>query len=101
MENKEKKPKNMAPLSLARHGAVALLIFLTLTSAYSFLTEQNGTREEIALSALAADITSGKVVEIIARQDEIEAIYKDTKPSLLLAMHIWIRSPNLRCGCGV
>ena len=88
MENKEKKPKNMAPLSLARHGAVALLIFLTLTSAYSFLTEQNGTREEIALSALAADITSGKVVEIIARQDEIEAIYKDTKPD---APHIFAK----------
>ncbi|OHA27789.1 MAG: cell division protein FtsH [Candidatus Taylorbacteria bacterium RIFCSPHIGHO2_02_FULL_47_18] len=78
----------MAPLSLARHGAVALLIFLTLTSAYSFLTEQNGTREEIALSALAADITSGKVVEIIARQDEIEAIYKDTKPD---APHIFAK----------
>ena len=88
MENKEKKPKNKVPLSLARHGAVAFLIFLALTSAYSFLTEQNGTREEIALSALATDITSGKVVEIIARQDEIEAIYKDAKTD---APHIFAK----------
>ncbi|TSC83473.1 MAG: cell division protease FtsH [Parcubacteria group bacterium Gr01-1014_17] len=77
MENKEKNSKDKAPHSLLRQGAIALLIFLVLTSVYSFIAEQNGERKEIALSALAADITSGKVVEIIARQDEIEARYKD------------------------
>ena len=88
MENKEKKPKNKEPQSLMHHGVIALFIFLALTSAYSFFAEQNGSRKEIALSALAADITSGKVVEIIARQDEIEAIYKDAKPD---APHIFAK----------
>ncbi|MDP3661685.1 MAG: AAA family ATPase, partial [bacterium] len=77
MENKEKQPKDKAPQSLARQGAIALLIFLVLTSVYSFLAETKGTRKEIALSALAKDIIAGKITEITARGDEIEAHYKD------------------------
>lgn len=77
MENKEKQPKNKAPQSLARQGAIALLIFLALTSAYSFLADQSSGRKEIALSVLATDITTGKVTEITVIGDEIEARYKD------------------------
>ncbi len=77
MDTQEKKPKKSAPPSLARQGMFALLIFLLLTSAYSFFAEQNGARKEVALSALAADITSGKVVEIVAQGDELEAVYTE------------------------
>ncbi len=80
MENKEKQPKNKAPQSLLRQGVVALLIFLVLTSAYSFIAETNASRKEIALSALATDITAGKVAEIKVLGDEIEARYKDATP---------------------
>ncbi len=77
MDTKEKKPKKSPAPSLARQGMVALFIFLLLSTAYSFIAEGTASREEIALSALASDITAGKVSEIIARGDEIEAVYKD------------------------
>jgi cell division protease FtsH len=74
---KEQKPKKQRGSDFVRQTALALLIFLLLTSAYSYVAEQNSTRKEIALSALAADVTKGNIEELIVRGDEIEVRYKN------------------------
>jgi cell division protease FtsH len=67
-----KLPPSRGPLA---QGFMALVIFLILVSLYSFFSGIGEEREEISLSQLAQDVTSGSVEEIVVNGDVLTATY--------------------------
>lgn len=63
--------------SLLSQAALALVIFILLASAYSYLTSGAKKNDVISLSELSQGVTSGAITEIDVRGDEITAVYKD------------------------
>jgi len=55
--------------------AGTILIFLILLSIYSFIAENQKEKENVALSQLAADINTGKVVSVIVKGDILSLTY--------------------------
>ena len=54
-----------------------LLVFILLSSAYSYLSNRTGSVEAIPISQLATDIKSGAVVSIVVSGDSLNLEYKD------------------------
>ncbi len=73
-QGKSGGPSGRGPLS---QGALALVIFLILVSLYSFFSGGSSKAEEISLSTLARDVSSGAVSEIKVVGDTLTAIYKE------------------------
>src|SRR3989344_7190369 len=63
--------------SILSQAVLALIIFLILTSAYSFLTGFSDKTEEISLSELASEITLGNVSEVLITGDKLDVTYFD------------------------
>ena len=63
--------------SLLGQAFLALLIFLLLVSAYSLISDKSREIQEISLSALAQDISLGKVKSIIITGDKLDVTYLD------------------------
>ena len=83
---KEKKSfpymKNMKKLSSKKPSfwnnlSTALLMFLSLLLIYSLFFENKEEIEEISLSRLAEDISSGEVERVTVRGQGVEVFYKD------------------------
>lgn len=67
-------PSGRGPLS---QGILALLIFFSLVSIYSAISNPGKALEEISLSTLAEDIRGGKVTGIIVIGDKLDVTYQD------------------------
>lgn len=65
------------PGSFGRNLLLTLFIFLTLSSLYSFLTEQKSQVEAIPLSELASNIIAGTVEHIEVKNEELSIRYAD------------------------
>ncbi len=74
-EGNTKYPHNKGPL---RQGALAIMIFLIMVSAYSLLTGTSSKIEEISLSKLAIDMKAGLVSKIVVSGDKLEISYKES-----------------------
>jgi len=55
----------------------AVLIFLVISSAYTFITEQSAKKEEIALSQVAGDMKAGLVTTITVEGNDLTLTYAD------------------------
>ena len=62
---------------LLGQAALAFIIFFLLVSAYSFITDNSKSVEEVSISVLAQEITSGQVSSIIVTGDQLEITYLD------------------------
>ncbi len=74
--------KNMKNLSNKKPSfwnnlSTALLIFLSLLLIYSLFFEDKEEIEQISLSRLASDISSGEVERVTVRGQDVEIIYND------------------------
>jgi len=56
-----------------------ILIFLVLSSLYSYLADTKSKTSVIPISEIAADINAGKVTGIVVRGNELIASYKDSE----------------------
>jgi|GEM_PF-119102 len=80
-KNSKKAPKG--PLSPSKKPSfwnnltTALLIFLTVILAYSIIIDHREEIEEVSLSQLARDVSSGEVERIIIRGHDVEVFYAD------------------------
>ncbi len=72
-------PSGQNPLG---QGLLAIIIFLLLVSSYSFIASNVDKSEEIAISELAGDISSGQVESIAVKGDDLEITYLDGSKKL-------------------
>jgi hypothetical protein len=56
---------------------LALVIFLILVTAYSFLSSFSKTAEEVSLSQIATEINAGNISEIKVNGDSLKVTYKN------------------------
>ena len=63
--------------ALLRQALLALIIFLSLVSIYSFASDSSRSTEEISLSTLAEEISLGNVTSITVIGDKLEISYLD------------------------
>ncbi len=73
----KKPPQGRA--SFTGNLLTTLLVFLLLTSAYSFFADRTPASSEISLSEVAADISSGAVSAITVAGDTLEITYAKDK----------------------
>ncbi len=78
------KRKGKGPRGLIPGGAgftsnliSAVLVFLILMTGYSYFTENNKQKEEIALSQVAADVRAGLITSIGVSGNDLELTYTD------------------------
>ena len=64
---------------LLRQAFLALIIFFSLVSIYSFVRDSSRDVEEISLSALAQEISLGNVSSITIIGDKLEIIFRDSE----------------------
>lgn len=81
-ENKQHKPvPPKIPIKKPESGwsgfLTTIFIFLVIITAYTFLSSDRNEFEEISLSQLASDITSGKVGELVVQGENLEIVYTD------------------------
>ena len=62
---------------LLSQGFLALIIFLSLVSLYSAISDKSVALEEVSISTLAQDITEGEVSDITVVGDKLEVTYVD------------------------
>ena len=74
----EKKGKSGKP-KIGSQMVVALLIFMLLTAAYTFLSGSQKDTTEISISELAADVSAGTVKSIVVEGDKLSIKYDDGK----------------------
>ena len=76
---KDKKEKGVGAGGPNFWGSVltTILIFLILSSLYSFIVESRGKDETLPLSQVITDIKSGAITEIVVKGDELTLTYKD------------------------
>ena len=71
-----KGPGGLPPgRGLLSQRILTLIIFLSLVSVYSLITDKSVALEEVSLSTLAQDINDGKVTSIIVVGDKLELTY--------------------------
>ncbi len=71
-------PKNLGPnQSFLKQALLTIFIFFVLTSLYSSLTDSQSKVEEVSLSELAQNISSGLVESIVVKGDELSVKYTD------------------------
>ncbi|OGE80652.1 MAG: cell division protein FtsH [Candidatus Doudnabacteria bacterium RIFCSPHIGHO2_01_FULL_45_18] len=63
-------------------GFLALIIFLSLVSLYSLVSDSSKAVEEVSLSALAQEITAGNVSAITIVGDKLEITFLDGKEKI-------------------
>ena len=63
--------------ALLRQALLALIIFLSLVSIYSFISDSSRSTEEVSLSTLAEEISLGNVTSITVIGDKLEISYLD------------------------
>ncbi len=74
-----KKGGTLPGRGLLRQALLTLVIFLFLVSIYALLSDTSKPTEEISLSALAQEISLGKVSSISVTGDELEIAFLDGK----------------------
>jgi cell division protease FtsH len=74
-----KKNAKKTPNGIWGNLASAVIMILAIVMLFSFISEGQKSKEEVALSTLAQDIKAGIVSEVIVRGDEIEATYNDSE----------------------
>ena len=62
--------------SLVSYIVSILIIFIVLSTAYSFIANKTKSIENIPISQLATDIKSGSIASIIVRGDNLDLTYK-------------------------
>jgi cell division protease FtsH len=75
----KKSPQKQEPetSSLLSYAVSILIIFVLLSSLYSFISSRNTKTDQIPLSQLSTDIKSGAITGIVVRGDELTLSYKD------------------------
>jgi cell division protease FtsH len=62
---------------MLNQGVLAILIFLILITAYSFIAGGQNKKATISISDLAHDVTQGLVTSIAVKGDDLDVAYKD------------------------
>lgn len=79
----EKKDKNQKGPAMPENKQfwvnllTTIIIFFLLISTYSIIAERRASDDEIPISQLAIDVTSGIVAEITVKGDQLEILYDD------------------------
>ncbi|MDP3763087.1 MAG: ATP-dependent zinc metalloprotease FtsH [bacterium] len=67
---------------LLKQTFLALIIFLSLVSLYSLISDTSRSLEEVSLSTLAQEISQSKVSTITVTGDELKVTYQDDKEKI-------------------
>src|SRR3989344_6601252 len=77
----KKKDKRKPPIIVGKFTnniITAFVILLVLMMAYSFIADGGNKSEDISLSELATDVSSGSVSEIVVKGDSLTISYKNS-----------------------
>ncbi len=78
--NPEEKPQGKMPMptpKFSRNIAMAILVFMIITAAYIFISNNTHEKKTISLSELAKDVNTGLVTKISVDGDTLTATLKD------------------------
>ncbi|MDO8492501.1 MAG: hypothetical protein Q7S34_02580, partial [bacterium] len=77
---KDKGGKNLLPTPNFWGSIMGtIIIFLVLSSLYSFVVENRSKNEALPISQLVSDINEGKVTSIVVKGNDLTVSYKDTE----------------------
>src|SRR3989344_8944112 len=77
LKKTQKHDKEPGGGSVVSYVISILIIFILLSSAYSYISNRGKATEAIPISQLATDIKSGTVTSIVVSGDSLNLVYKD------------------------